>query len=195
MKMMRIIPIFLAIMLMVLSMTACGKNENVTVMSSEALAICGSWAYIHDKETAIAVFHEDGTAKYEGKDYSFECDGQYIKLKATDGETMQLRYTLDDKGMYLYSNNTYTYSGEGDPLSLVGEWLCEEKNWSYIFTETGTFMEDGYFPGYYTVDDENLTFKLVYNDPFEDTVCYFKREGDKLQIEYPWCMVSTSNSK
>lgn len=194
MKITKSLPTFLAvIMFILLLMTACGKNESGIAKSNEALEICGSWAYIHDKETAIAVFSEDGTAQYEGKDYSFECDSQFIKLKDTDGETIQLRYALDDEGMYLYSKDTYTFCGEGEPDGLAGEWSCAEKNWSYSFTEAGTFLEDGYFPGDYTVDDENSTFKLVYNDEFEDTVCYFRLEENKLHIEYPWRMVRISD--
>jgi hypothetical protein len=189
------LPTFLVIMLMLLMMTACGKSKNDDAISDETKAVCGSWAYIHDKETAIAVFHKDGTAEYEDEDYTFECDSQYIKLKSSDGETKQLRYQLDDEGMYLFSNNTYTYSGEGVPTGLIGKWECKEKNWSYEFTESGTFLEDGFFPGYYTVDDQNSTFKLVYNDQFEDTVCYFSLEGDKLRIEYPWRMVKMSDKK
>ncbi len=195
MKKIKLLITFLAIMLILLTLTACGKKENDTVISKEAQAISGSWAYIHDRETAIAVFHKNGTAEYEGEEYTFECDSQYIMLKNKDGETKQLRYTLDDEGMYLYSNNTYTFSGEGEPSGLVGEWSCKEKNWTYTFTETGTFMEDGFFPGYYTVDDQNSTFKLVYNDQFEDTVCYFSLDGDKLCIEYPWRMVKMSDKK
>jgi hypothetical protein len=193
MKTIKYLPAFFAVVLVLLSMTACGKIKNATALSNEALGICGSWAYIHDKETAIAVFREDGTAQYEGKDYSFECDSQFIKLKDKDGETTQLRYTLDDEGIYLYSNNTYTFSGDGEPDGLVGKWSCAEKNWSYTFTEEGTFLEDGYFPGEYTVDNENSTFKLVYNDQFEDTVCYFRLEENKLHIEYPWRMVKKSD--
>ncbi len=183
---------FLAVMVMLLFMTACSKNESNTAISNEALRICGSWAYIHDKETAIAVFQKDGTAQYEGKDYSFECDNEFIKLKDTEGETIQVRYALDDEGMYLYSNKVYTYNNEGEPENLVGEWSCAEKNWSFIFSEEGTFMEDGFFSGYYTVDDKNSTFKLVYTEQFEDTVCYFRLEEGKLHIEYPWRVVKIS---
>jgi major membrane immunogen (membrane-anchored lipoprotein) len=189
----RLLPTFIVAMLMLILMTACGQNKNAAATSDEALRVCGSWAYIHDKETAIAVFHEDGTAQYEGKDYSFECNSQFIKLTNSDGETIQLRYALDDEGMYLYSNNTYTFSGEGEPNGLVGEWSCAEKNWSYSFSEDGTFLEDGFFPGNYTVDDDNSTFKLVYNDQFEDTVCYFQLEENKLSIEYPWRMVKITD--
>jgi hypothetical protein len=191
MKKVKYLTSFLVIMLIMLFMTACGKNT--TAKPNEANAIYGSWAYTHDKETAIAVFHKDGTAQYEGKDYSFECDSQFIKLKDKDDKIIKLRYVLNDEGMYLYSNNTYTFSGKGEPNGLVGEWSCAEKNWSYSFTEAGTFMEDGFFSGNYTVDDENSTFKLVYKDQFEDTVCYFKLGDSKLQIEYPWPMVRTSN--
>lgn len=192
MKILKFLPIVFIVLFLLLLMTACGMNKKVTAISDKAMRICGSWAYIHDKDTAIAIFHGDGTAQYEGKDYSFECDSQYIKLKDADGEITQLRYTLDDEGMYLYSNNIYTFCGEGEPDGLVGEWSCAGKNWSYSFTEAGTFLEDGYFPGYYTVDDENSTFQLVYNDQFEDTVCFYRLEGGKLYLEYPWRMVRIS---
>ena len=193
MKKSKFLPTFLAVVLMLLLMTACNKNENDTAISNEAQSICGSWAYIHDKETAIAVFREDGTAQYEGKDYTFECDKQFIKLKDAYGEIIQIRYSLDDEGMYLYNNKTYTYCDDGEPYGLVGEWSCVEKNWSFSFTKEGTFMEDGYFSGYYTIDDENSTFKLVYNDQFEDTVCYFLLEENELHIEYPWRVVLISD--
>lgn len=193
MKTTKFLPTFFVVVLMVLLMTACGKNNNNTAVSNKAQVICGSWAYKHDKKTAIAVFRKDGTAQYEGKDYSFECGSQFIKLKDKDGKSIQLRYALHDKGMYLYSNNIYTFSGEGEPDGLVGEWSCAEKNWSYSFTKEGTFKEDGYFPGDYTVDDKNSTFKLVYTDKFEDTVCYFHLEKNKLHVEYPWPMVKISD--
>ena len=193
MKTTKFLAFFFVAMLMLLLMTACDKNKNATVISNEAQRICGSWAYIHYKETAIAVFRKDGTATYKGKKYTFECDSQFIKLKDKNDETIQLRYELDNEGMDLYSNNTYTFSGEGEPHGLVGEWLYPENKWSYEFTEGGTFLEDGLFPGYYTVDDESSTIKLVYNDQFEDTVCYFRLEEKTLHIEYPWPMVRMSD--
>jgi hypothetical protein len=191
MKKIKYFTTFLVIMLIMLFMTSCGKNTNAK--SNDVKGIIGSWAYTHDKEKAIAVFHKNGTAQYEGNEYSFECDSQFIKLKNKDGKTLKLRYLLNDKGMYLYSNTTYTFSGKGEPDGLVGEWSCAEKNWSYSFTEEGTFEEDGFFSGNYTVDDKNSTFKMVYDDKFEDTVCYFQIHDGKLQIEYPWPMVKISN--
>ncbi len=178
----------------ILLMTACGwsgDTKSDVSLSEEAETICGSWAYIHDKETAIAVFEKDGTAKYEGKKYSFDCDSRYIWLKDAEDNTLRLRYIMDDEGMYLYQNTTYIYSKEGEPEGLVGQWTCPETNWSFEFTDSGTFLEDGFFSGNYTVDEKSETFKLIYNDKFEDTICYYHTEGNELDIEYPWRMVRT----
>ena len=189
MKSRRILLAYCVILMMLLLMVACNNNEIDTVSSDDVTGIFGSWSYIHDKETRIALFRENGMAEYKGKDYSFEWDSQFIMLKDKDGETIQLRYAFHDGGMYLYSKDTYSFCGEGDPGGLIGEWSCGEKNWSYTFTDTGTFLEDGYFPGYYTVDDENSTVTLEYIDQFEDTVCYFRLEENNLHIQYPWRMV------
>lgn len=188
MKTSRHLATFLVIMLICMLFAACG-SKNSPAASDEGSDIYGSWAYIHDKETAVVVFRKDGTALYEGKEYSFEYDHEFIKLTDAFDKKLQLRYAFKKDGMYLYSNTEYTYDGGGAPVDLVGEWVCEEKNWSYAFTDKGSFMEDGYFPGHYIVDEENSTFKLVYNDQFEDTVCFYKLEGDKLYIEYPWSVV------
>lgn len=60
--------------LLALSVTACGEDK----LSQEARNICGSWAYVHDKKTPVAVFRKNGAAEYEGKKYSFTCDSQFI---------------------------------------------------------------------------------------------------------------------
>ena len=91
--------------------------------------------------------------------------------------------------LYIYEQTTYKYDGEGEPEGLIGQWSCAEKKWKFEFTDDGTFMEDGYFPGYYIVDEAEGSFKLIYNDRFEDTVCYYNITGDELLLEYPWCMV------
>lgn len=197
----------MALIGIMLLLTGCGNNKaetsNVGIgsnadalfnneLSEDVPDICGSWGYIYDKETAVAVFYENGTARYEGKDYSYVNDNQFIWLKDAGGEMICLRYIPDDEGIYLFKSTTYTFSGEGKPNGLVGEWSCTEKNWSFTFTNTGTFLEDGYFPGSYTVDSEKSTFSLMYKDDFEDTTCYFQLDGNQLIIEYPWRMVKTS---
>lgn len=187
----KILKVSSTVMVIMLMLNACGRNNSVTNFSEEAQKICGSWAYNHDKTTEVAVFHKDGTAQYEGKDYTFECDEQFVQLKGADEETKKLRYVLDKEGMLLYSSNTYTFDGEGEPDGLPGKWTCADKNWSFQFSREGTFMEDGYFPGYYSVDDKESTITLVYTDHFEDTVCYYQLTENKLTIEYPWRMVPT----
>lgn len=203
MKTTKLVVVFMVMGLMLGSLTACNNiSESVKAngnsqastgdeISEQAKEICGSWAYIHDKATEVAQFNEDGSAMYEGKVYTFDCDDTFVTLTSTDGETTKLRYEVTDEGMNLYSNNTYTYIEEGTPDSIIGQWECKDKKWTYYFTDKGTFMEDGCFPGHYTVDSDNSTFTLVYNDPFDDTVCWFKLDGNKLTIEYPWPMVHT----
>lgn len=183
---------FIIIVSMLLSlsfMVSCGVNKDGDKLSQEALNICGSWAYIHDRETAVAVFQKNGKAEYNGEKFSFDCDNQFIYLKGENGDTTSLRYQLDDEGMYLYQNTTYTYQGEGVPDGVIGQWICPETNWSFEFTDAGTFMEDGIFPGIYVVDEEEKTCRLIYNDQFEDTVCFYHIEGNELYLEYPWRMV------
>ncbi len=183
---------FFVVVLVLMSVTACKSKNANSKLSKEALEICGSWAYSHDEETEIVVFREDGTAKYENKEYTFECDSQFIKLEDADGEALQLRYEVNDRGIVLYMSTTYTYSGEGEPDGLVGEWSAKDGKWSYIFTEGGEFLEDGYFPGTYTVNEKDSTFNLNYLEQYYDELmCYYQIEGNMLHIKYPWQMVKT----
>lgn len=165
-------------------LAGCGAGS----VSEQAKAITGKWAYIHDEETTILSLKSDGTASFHDKDYTYDCDEQFIKL-SSDNDTLDLRYKVDGDNLYIFEQTVYKFTGEGSPDGLVGKWTCAEKKWEFEFTDKGTFMEDGYFPGYYTVDEAAGTFKLVYNDQFEDTVCYYKLTGDELMLEYPWCMV------
>lgn len=178
----RLVAIFLIAVLMLLA--GCGAAS----VSEQAQAITGKWAYIHDEETVILRLKSDGVASFHDKDYTYDCDDEYIYLKAEDDE-LALRYKVDGDKLYIYEQTTYKYDGEGEPEGLIGQWSCAEKKWKFEFTDDGTFMEDGYFPGYYIVDEAEGSFKLIYNDQFEDTVCYYKITGDELMLEYPWCMV------
>ena len=159
-------------------LSGCGEND----------PLCGEWAYIHDPETPVLTLEANGKAKFNGADYTFKSDDTYIKL-ASGGETLDMRYVLEDDGMYLYETTVYTYASEGTPNGLTGRWECKAQNWTFEFTENGTFMEDAIFPGYYFADEAAGTIKLVYNDQFVDTVCYYTLSGNELRIEYPWRMV------
>lgn len=178
----RFISVLLIAVLVILA--GCASEE----LSPQTKEIKGKWAYIHDEETVILNLKADGTAKFHDKDYTYDCDEQFIKLTA-DGETLNLRYYVDGDDIYIYEQTVYKYDGEGKPDGIAGLWTSAENNWEFEFTENGTFKEDGYFPGYYSVDEEAGTFKLVYNDQFEDTVCYYRISGDEMLLEYPWHMV------
>lgn len=178
------------ILFFLLALSGCGKKENVN-LSQQAKEICGEWAYIHEKGETVAEFRSDGTAVYEGEKYTFDCDDSYVYLTDKNEQTTKLRYQMDSDGIYLYKNTVYTYTGDKEPEGIVGRWECEEMKWSFEFTEEGTFLEDGYFPGNYTVNEEDSSVKLIYGDKFEDTVFYYSLEDDRLIMEYPWKMVTT----
>ena len=166
-----------------LLLAGCGAG---TALSPQAQALSGKWAYIHDDQTTVLWLKDDGTAVFHDKKYHYDCDDAYITLTG-GGETAALRYQWDGDDIYLFEQTTYTC--EGTHNGLVGKWVSEKDHWSFEFTEQGTFDEDGYFPGHYTVNEAEGTFKLMYNDPFEDTTCYYHIDGGELLLEYPWHMV------
>ena len=167
--------------LMLLSFSGCGKQTG---------KLSGKWAYIHDPETAVLTLKDNGKAVYKGKKYTYTFTDDHITFSSKKDEDLTLRYYKDDKEFYLYEPCEYTYMDDGMPESIVGNWYDYSTKWSYEFTDNGTFKEDGYFPGFYTVDEEAGSVKLVYNDHFYDTTLYFYIEGDTLHVEYPWSMVT-----
>ena len=199
---------FFAVLLATLLFTGCDKNSSsskpasaediseilasavsTSDLSPEAKALCGKWAYIHDKENPAFVLSADGRAILDGMLYSYECDGEFITLKTVGHREIKMRYVLEDDGMYIYKRTVYKFQDKGKPDGLKGLWKNDENSWSFEFSDKGTFVEDGYFPGYYSVDAESGTFKLAYNDHFEDTTCYYNIDGKNLTVEYPWLMV------
>ncbi len=131
----------------------------------------------------------DGKAVYKGNTYEYSKDEQFFTLTDEQGNVLKMRYTEDKDGMLLYETTTYQYAGEGEADGLIGLWENESQHWSYEFTVKGTFLEDGVFPGYYILDEEAGTIKLIYNDHFEDTYVYYSIEDGELTVEYPWPMV------
>lgn len=165
---------------MTFSLIACGNESDNPLI--------GKWAYNHDTETTILNLKDNGKAVYHKKSYDYTNDDNFFYLTSKNGD-INLRYQVDGEGMLLYETTEYTYMGQGEPDSILGQWQSPEKKWNFEFTEDGTFMEDGYFPGYFLEDKEAGTIKLMYNDHFYDTVLYYKLDGNKLTIEYPWSMV------
>lgn len=170
----------LTIVFAVSFLTACGKKIDLGEVE-------GKWAYIHDTETVAFSAGSNGKATLDGEKYSVSVDDNYITL-SSGGKEEKLRYLIDKDGMLLYKNTSYTLD-EGQELNgIIGTWSAGN-GWVFEFTEEGTFKEDTYFPGYYTVDENAGTIKLIYNDHFEDTVIYYSLDGDKLTLQYPWRMV------
>ena len=167
-------------------LSACGKKVEG--------AFIGDWAYVHETTKTVLALNDNGKAEYLGDSYKYTADDDFLYLESSK-ENIKLRYRMDGEKLYIYQTTEYTYDGEGNPSDIIGNWVCTEKKWSFEFTEEGTFKEDGYFPGYYTVDEEAGTVKLIYNDHFEDTSFYYVLDGNKLTIEYPWETVRTQTEE
>ena len=76
---------------------------------------------------------------------------------------------------------------------LPGVWTGKgEGKSSFIFRDDGMFLEDGTFIGTFRTDPEAGTILLAYSQYFDDTLCYFRMDGnDALTVDYPWTMVET----
>jgi len=172
---------FLALVLMMvmcICMIGCGEKDEFT----------GKWAYNHDTATVIMDFKAGGKVNYKGTDYKYVENNGVLELTSKD-ETLNLKYQFDKDTLYIYEPMTYHYQGEGDADGLIGYWLADNGRSNYEFTTEGTFREDSYIPGYYTVNEENHTIKCVYNDQYIDTTIYYTLDGNTLTVEYPWPMV------
>lgn len=183
MKRVRFFALALTVSILAASFAGCGYPEGGDALS-------GKWAYIHETDkVAFKVNATEHKAVLDGEHYSCDVDSEFITLTDRKGNDMKLRYVADNKGIYLYKIQEYTYEGTPEEGSLVGIWSNPDQTWNFEFTEEGTFKEDGYFPGIYYEDKEAGTIKLMYNDHFEDTVLYYTVNGNKLIVEYPWRMV------
>ena len=152
----------------------------------------GEWSLADKPEEPVLRVSADGTALYNGTEYTWEDDGQFLLLADAEGESLRLRYLVTGKTVYLYLGSGYTRkegtAGEG----IVGVWNRDGSQRSFFeFTANQRFLEDGVFDGRYEVDYENGSFTLIYPMYFDDTVCYFLQEGDSMTIEYPWTLTET----
>ncbi len=182
----RINSIVLVIMI-TLCMVGCGKKA--IQQSAEEIALHGEWCYVHDEKQTVAEFSEDGSAEFEGEKYQYTCDGEYINLTDEAGNVKKLRYLTEGEKMYVYIQSTYTRQAEGGGSGIVGMWRCEDKGWTFEFSDKGTFMEEGSFTGYYEVNEEAKTVKLMYGEALADTVFFYELTENELFVEYPWLMI------
>lgn len=170
---------FVLILCVALLFASCASAED----------LIGNWAYIHAPEEAAFILKDDGKATLDGESFFYEIDGGFFVMTDRSGDVRRMRYVMDGENMLLYKTAEYVCQDSDAPGSIIGVWKDDKTNWSYQFTDKGTFLEDGYFPGYYSVNEAEKSFKLVYLDQFTDTVCYYEIEGNRLTVEYPWTMV------
>lgn len=183
MRKIKLIGLGCILLCLLFAVSGCAKEVNAE-----------SWAYIHEPEVEILRLGDDGKASFKGKAYEYSKDEQFLTLTDDNNQVLKMRCVMKNEKMLLYETTTYRYAGEGEPDGIMGFWSSEENSWAYEFTEKGTFLEDGVFPGHYLVDEEEGTIKLMYNDHFEDTYVYYLIDGDQLIIEYPWPMVKTETN-
>ncbi len=145
----------------------------------------GKWAYIHDADKTAMRIEAEGQARLDGTKYSYIEDEDGLLLTDDDGEAVRVSFKDGENEVFVYKPMNFISVGTND--GVVGVWKCG--NNSFEFTVKGTFMEDGYFPGYYFVDEEKGEIKLAYTDVFEDTVIPFKLTDEGLELDYPWVMV------
>lgn len=167
----------------------CGKGKAVSPLD-------GKWSYIYDTETTSMKISGDSIV-LDGVKSEYRYDTDRIYLKDKKGIETGLRYELDDNGvLYLYKQSTYEYKGEGAPEGIIGYWVdTDNGNSSFEFTDQGTFREDSYIPGFYSVTETGKnegTILFVYNDQYMDTTIYYSLKDNLLMVEYPWPMVPTT---
>ncbi len=157
----------------------------------------GDWAFNHEPEKSVLLLREDGTAVWQGQECAWQDDGGYLHLKPEDGEEITIRYQATAEKTLVWLPAEYVRA-EGVPgEGLAGAWIGKESEGStFIFRESDhMFLEDGTFTGTFTEDPEAGTLLLAYIQYFDDTLCYFRLEGnDVLKMEYPWPLVETQQT-
>ena len=175
----------------------------VIVIALVALAFlmqAEGWAYDYEPEVEILSLGKTGRARYQGESYRYQKDDRYLVFTGNGGKTFRRRYEMGtgkdgEEVMFLYEPSVYSYAGEEAPDGLVGLWQTEN-GWSFQFNGNGTFIEDTYFVGYYSVEQDEGRIKLVYDSEFRfnDTYIYFQLDGDRMTLEYPWRLLKTKKS-
>jgi hypothetical protein len=182
MKVKKMLALFLILAACAMAFAGCGKSKKKAKEE---------WAYPHDTKVPVLSFYEDGTARFKKKDYKrYEIGDNVIKLFDENDAVLEMVFVDKEETRYLLEKTVYHYNkqfGE-DNTKLQGVWESDD-NYSFEFTEKGTFLEDGVLPGYYYADEEKGTIRLVYNDPVDDAVLYYSLENGDLIIEYPWPLV------
>ena len=167
-------------LLLIVLLAACnGKNSDSSYK--------GNWSYSYEPKEPALLVKNGGKAKLDGKTFTYTEEEGILRLENKAGDLAYAKFKNDDKKhIFLYKHTIYTGTKND---GLIGKWTSGK--WSFEFTSGGTFIEDGYFPGYYSVDEKNSAIILIYNDQFENTIVPYELKGNKLILDYPWEMVKT----
>ena len=159
---------------------------------AEPFPLLGDWAFNHAPDTSVLLVREDGTAVYDGRDWTWQADETVLTLTDAAGNAFPIRYTAKDGAVQIYLPAEYTRRDKLEDAEIWGAWINDRSDLSsFVFEKDGRFMEDGTFVGRYQVDPEAGTFLLQYQPAyFGDTLCYFVREGDHMTVFYPWMVVA-----
>ena len=178
------------VLILILSMVAAASAESASFRP-------GDWAFNHEPEKSVLLLREDGTAIWQGTECTWKDDGDFIHLTPESGEEISIRYQATEEKTLVWLPVEYRRAEEVPGEGLNGAWIGKESEGStFIFRESDhMFLEDGTFTGTFTVDPEAGTLLLAYIQYFDDTLCYFRLEGnDVLKMEYPWPLVETQQT-
>ena len=162
MKTGRFVSVVLCAVLIAAAACGCQKSETLE-----------SWAYSYESGAEALKLCNNGTAVFDGNDYTYTKDNDHINLKDKSGQELKMRYTVSGDEMTLYKVSSYTLNADYDADGLIGVWNCG--NSAFEFTDKGTFLEDNIFPGHFLVDEEAGTMRtyIVRDNRSSELVGYF----------------------
>lgn len=159
--------------------------------AAEETAFTGEWAFTHEPEKAVLVLNADGSGSYFGTDILWHCEGTQLYLENEDGSSFALTAEPMGEAMTVYLPAVYERISEiGGEGQIVGTWKAEgDSQSSFVFTDSGKFLEDAVFTGNYLFDEEHAAVTLKYVGGFGDTLIYVSFYEGKLIVGYPWLMI------
>lgn len=169
-----------------------------SISSGEAhFPLIGNWAFNYEPETIVLSLREDGSAYYEGQEWTWEWDESVpmLMLVSAERENKPIRYTSDENGVRIYLPGEYVRQDKLVDDEIWGVWVLENSEMSsFVFEKDGRFMEDGTFVGLYSLDPEARTLLLQYQPAgyFADTLCYYQWDGDHMTLLYPWPLTAVA---
>ena len=169
------------------------------VLALNILCGCGGkaqhWAYNHEPDKEVLTLYDNGRAVFEDSECTYVKDASFITLTGKDGKATSHRYEQNGDELVFYKAAVYNRESGSKDDGIIGKWVQDNGRNLFEFTKEGQFNEDGYFYGHYTVKENEGTIKLMYVDPLQDTLLYYRLDGDTMIIEYPWTLVPVSDKK